>query len=68
MANLIYDNIENNDVLGIETIKQELCKSEKKEQQIELDEEKEKNPYETLLIWDIKEEELKPDHMQMEKW
>ena len=26
------------------------------------------HPYETMLIWDIKEEELKPDHRQIDKW
>ena len=46
-------------------MKQGLCKTEKKEQQIELDEEQEKNPYETLLIQDIKEEDFKPGHMHM---
>ena len=39
-----------------------------KEQQIELDEEQEKNSYKTLLAEDIKEEELKPGHMQIETW
>ena len=41
----------------MKTIEQELYKPEKKEQRIELDEE-EKNPYETLLIQDIREEEF----------
>ena len=50
LANLIYDKVENNDVLTIETVKQELGKPEKKEQQIELDDEEEKNSYETLLM------------------
>ena len=38
-----------------------------KMESIELDEEQEKNPYETLLISDIGEE-LKPGHMKREKW
>ena len=42
-------------------------KPEKNEQNIELDEEQEKDPYETLLIWHI-EEEFKLGDMQMEKW
>ena len=50
IINLIYVKLEKSQLLSIETIKQELCKPEKKEQQIELDEEQEKNPYETLLI------------------
>ena len=59
--------MENSEALIIKTIKQEICKPEEKEQQIKLDEKQEKNPYETLLIWDIKEEELKPGHMKLEK-
>ena len=43
---LIYDNVEKGQVLRIETIKQELYKPEKRKQQIELDEEQEKIPYE----------------------
>ena len=31
-ANLIYDKIENNEGLGIKTIRQELCKPQKLEQ------------------------------------
>ena len=68
LTNLRYNEVENNDVLRIETMKQELCVPEKKENQIELDKEQEKNPYETLLIQGIEEEELKPGHMQMVKW
>ena len=40
LANLIYDKAKKNQVLRIETIKQELHKPQKKEQQIELHEEK----------------------------
>ena len=67
LAYLIYDKVEKYKVLSIETIKQELCKPEENEQEIELDEELERNPYE-LLIQDLKEEELKTGHMQVEKW
>ena len=67
LNNLILDNVEKNWVLRIQTIRQELCKPEKKEQQIELDEEQEKNPCEIMLIHDIKEEDLKPGNMQMQK-
>ena len=35
---------------------------------MELYEEQEKNSCETLVIWDIREEESKPGYMQMEKW
>ena len=35
---------------------------------MELNEEQEMTCYETLLIRDIKGEELKPGYMQMEKW
>ena len=35
---------------------------------MELDEKQEKNTYETLLVQDIKEEELKPGYIQMERW
>ena len=66
LADLIYDKVGKNQVLRIDNIKQELCKPEK-EEQIELCEEQEKNPYETLLIWDVKEGELKQGYMQMEK-
>ena len=38
-ANLIYSKVDKNQILRIETIKQELCKPEKKEQQIALDDE-----------------------------
>ena len=48
LANLIYDLVEKNQVFRIKTVQQEFCKPEKKEQ-IELDEEQEKNCYETLL-------------------
>ena len=40
-------------------MKQESCKPEKNEQQIELDGEQEQNNYETLLIQHINEEEFK---------
>ena len=43
VANLIYEKIENNDVFRILTIKQELCKSQKREQQIKVDVEQVKN-------------------------
>ena len=36
------------------------------QQQIELDKDQERNPYETLLIWDMREKEFKPGHMHME--
>ena len=68
LVNLIYDKVERNQVLRIETIKQELCKLEKKESQIKIDDKQWKNSYETLLIQDINEGELKPGHMHMEKW
>ena len=68
LANLLYNKVENNDVLRIETIEQKLWKPEKREQQLELDKKQEKNLYETLLIQDIKEEELKPGYRQIEKW
>ena len=42
MANLIHSKVDYIEVLRIKTIKQELCKSEKKEQKIELDD-KQKN-------------------------
>ena len=35
LANQIYSKVENNEVLRIKTIKQQLCKPEKKEQQKE---------------------------------
>ena len=63
----MYDKIDRNHALRIETIKQGLWKPEKKKQQIELDEEQKKNPYQTLLIWNIKRDELKPGHLQMKK-
>ena len=66
LANLIYYKVEKNQVPRIETIEQELCKLEEGEQQIGLDEEKDKSLYKTLLIWDIQEEEFKPSHMQVE--
>ena len=47
LANLIYDKVEKNQVHRIVTIKQELCRPEKKGQQIELDEKQEKKPYKT---------------------
>ena len=58
LANLIYDRVEKNQLLRIKTLKQELCKPEKNEQQIELEEKQGKNPYETMLMQDIKKEEL----------
>ena len=67
LTSLIYSKVEKNQEPRIENIKQELCKPEKKEQQIELGEEEEKNPYEILLKRYI-EDEVKPGHMQMEKW
>ena len=51
LADLIYDNIERNQVLRIETIKQELCKPEKEEQMmVRYNEKQEKNPRRYLLI------------------
>ena len=50
LANLIYDKSEKNKVLRMETIQQELVKSEKVEQQIELNKEQDTNSNETLLI------------------
>ena len=43
LAKLIYNKVEKNWVLRTETIKQELKKPEKKEQEVELDEKQEKN-------------------------
>ena len=37
LAKLIYDKVENNEVLRTESIKPELCKPERREQQIEQD-------------------------------
>ena len=62
-----FNKVKKNKILRIDTIRQELCKPEKREQQIELDEEQEVDHYEKLLISDIKEEELKPGYMQMKK-
>ena len=50
LANLIYDKADESHVCRIGTIKQELWNREEKKQLIELDEEQEKNPYDTLLM------------------
>ena len=59
LVDFIYNKVEKNQVLWLQTIQQELCKPQKQEY-MELDEKQKKNPYETLLIQDIKEQQLKP--------
>ena len=50
LANSMHNKVEKNQVLSLETIKQELCKTEKREGQRELDMEQENNPHKSLLI------------------
>ena len=50
IAYIIYDKVENNQVLSLENIKQGIQSPEKKKQCIEIDKEQVKNPYETLLL------------------
>ena len=58
VAKLIYDKVEKNQVVRTKIMQQELCRLRSKEE-MELDEVQEQNPYEMMLIQDIKEKWLK---------